>query len=73
MGAATVPLSASRKEMRYRCHELLLNKRSLDRSPKKPEAYLADAPRSILIGAEDGVEQAVARQLARNGTMGGEK
>src|SRR5882762_10018572 len=35
LGAATVPLSASRKEMRYRCHELLLNKRSLDRSPKK--------------------------------------
>ena len=35
VGAATVPLSASRKEMRYRCHELLLNKRSLDRSPKK--------------------------------------
>jgi hypothetical protein len=58
--------------MRYRCHELLLNKRSLDRSPKKPEAYVADPPRSILIGGEDEVEQAVARQLARNG-IGGAK
>jgi hypothetical protein len=70
VGAATVPLSASREEPRHRCHELFLNKRSLEsQSIRKPEAHVADPPRSILIGGEDEMEQA-AQQLARNGIVG---
>jgi hypothetical protein len=33
VGAATVPLSASREELRHRCHELFLNTRSLESQP----------------------------------------